>query len=116
MYPSGSPSASVGVMVVPAQEHGDAPAEDVQPRLVLLQHGVAAASEAAHGLLPPPAAAVRRAHGGARDRGRDRLHGRHPSHLVDDDGQASQLVDGGQARDARQNGLPQFAGAEENVE
>ena len=74
-------------MVVPAQEHGDAPAEDVQPRLVLLQHGVAAASEAAHGLLPPPPAAVRRAaHGGAsRDRGRDRLHGRHPSHLVDDD-------------------------------
>ena len=90
-------------MVVPAQEHGDALAEDVQPRLVLLQHGVAAASLAAHGLLPP---AVRRAHGGARDRGRDRLLGRHPS----------QLVDGGQARDARQNGLPQFAGAEENVE
>jgi hypothetical protein len=74
---------------VPAQEHGDAPAEDVQPRLVLLQHGVAAASEAAHGLLPPP---VRRAHGGASDdRGRDRLHGRHPCHLVDDDRWPSKL-------------------------
>jgi hypothetical protein len=86
-------------MVVPAQEHGDAPAEDVQPRLVLLQHGVAAASEAAHGLLPPPVR--RRAHGGASDdRGRDRLHGRHPCHLVDDDGQAIREID---AR--RQNGF-----------
>lgn len=66
---------SVGVMVVPAQEHGHAPAEDVQPRLVLLQHGVAPPGEpAARGLLPPPLP-VRRAHGGARDRGQDRIHG-----------------------------------------
>lgn len=51
--------SSVGVMVVPAEEHGDAPPEDVQPRLVLLQHRVAPPGEphsgaAAADYLPSP--------------------------------------------------------------
>ncbi|XBI62737.1 hypothetical protein VPH35_043298 [Triticum aestivum] len=52
---------SVGVVaVVPAEEHGDAPPEDVQPRLVLLQHGAAAALPRAPRRRRPGAPMLRR--------------------------------------------------------
>ncbi|RLM98227.1 hypothetical protein C2845_PM06G05530 [Panicum miliaceum] len=54
----GGPCSSVGevVVLVPAQEHGDAAPEDVEPRPLLLQHRVAPPPEprAASAVLPLP--------------------------------------------------------------
>jgi hypothetical protein len=49
-------------VLVPAQQHGDAPAEDVEPRPLLLEHRVAPPPEprAAAAALPPPPIEPRR--------------------------------------------------------